>query len=100
MYSQICLMGPSKAVLTMSAPVLQPKSKTSKILFGPVIFFSFYLDIYGINLRIWFGTVNSNSKNDLLLNKAYFLFWFRVGREIPVAGIPSGNYRPGPWEIL
>jgi hypothetical protein len=41
-------MGPSKAVLTMSAPVLQPKSKTSKILFGPVNFFSFYLDIYGM----------------------------------------------------
>jgi hypothetical protein len=29
------------------------------------------------------------------------LIYCRVGREIPVAGIPSGNYREIPsWEIL
>ena len=41
------------AVLTMSTG---PRPKTSKTLFGPVIFFSFYLELHiKINSRIWFG---------------------------------------------
>ena len=39
-----------------------------------------------------------NKMNDLL---SLYVNPNRVGREIPVAGIPSGNYREIPsWEIL
>jgi hypothetical protein len=39
-----------------------------------------------------------NKMNDLL---SLYVNPNRVGREIPVAGIPSGNYREIPsWEII
>jgi hypothetical protein len=55
-------------------------------------------------LRVFY--VGRNSKMTTTAGHSFYIrsigsFYYRVGREIPVVGIPSGNYRQIPsWEIL
>ena len=49
----------------------------------------------GVNISISF--YNYTSSVGHLTCKSEVLGSIKVGREIPVAGIPSGNYRPGKY---